>query len=153
MNLLHIAAAKNAAPAIMKMLIEAGIQVDSQDGWGRTPLQVAAVYSFTCTVCLLLHYSADPNFQNTNQFSKEYTALFYTAKKPRCSQKDNKAIIHTLVMQGAEVDFTNKVQETPLLYAVSQGATKQAQALLENCASITTRDAEGKNVLHLAALL
>lgn len=151
MNLLHIAAAKNAAPAIMKMLIEAGIQVDSQDGWGRTPLQVAAAYSSTRAVRLLLHYGADPNFQNTNQFSKGYTALFYSAKEPRRFRKDNKAIIRTLVMQGAEVDFTNKVQETPLLYAVSQGATKQAQALLENGASITTRDAEGKTVLHLAA--
>ena len=51
MNLLHIAAAKNAAPAIMKMLIEAGIQVDSQDGWGRTPLTTSSSCLFIHTCC------------------------------------------------------------------------------------------------------
>ncbi|THC88226.1 hypothetical protein EYZ11_012330 [Aspergillus tanneri] len=149
-TLLHVAATKNASPTIMKMLIDSGIQVDSQDSWGRTPLQVAAYYSCARAVRLLLHYGADPNFKNTRYSGKGRTALFYAAEKPRNSRKDNKAIIRTLVMQGAQVDAIDDRQETPLLYAVSQGAIKQAQALVENGSSIMARDAGGETVLHLA---
>jgi ankyrin repeat protein len=150
MNLLHVAAKKNAASAIIKMLIDAGISVDSQDGWGRTPLQVAVDHACTRAVCLLLRYGANANFKNTNQYWKGWTPLFYAAKHKN-SRNDKKVIIRALVNNGAQVDATNDVGETPLLYAVSRGAIKQAQVLLENGANIMARDSNGKTVLHLAA--
>ncbi|KAJ9484323.1 hypothetical protein VN97_g9055 [Penicillium thymicola] len=152
MNLLHIAASKNASPGIMRMLIDNGIQIDTQDSQGRTPLQVAVAYSSTRAVSLLLHLGADPNFKNENQYWKGWTALFYAATKSSNSWSDNKTIIRTLFKHGAELDFKNHAQETPLLQAVSRGAIKQAQALLDCGASIMARDANGETVLHLAIL-
>lgn len=38
MNLLHIAASKNATSAVVKALLDSGINMDSQDHTGRTPL-------------------------------------------------------------------------------------------------------------------
>ncbi|THC91832.1 hypothetical protein EYZ11_008702 [Aspergillus tanneri] len=66
-------------------------------------------------------------------------APIQTSKTPAYMGKDR-----------AQVDATDSVQETPLPYAVSQGAIKQAQALLENGSSIMARDAEGRAVLYLA---
>ncbi|KAJ5346977.1 uncharacterized protein N7506_000230 [Penicillium brevicompactum] len=151
MNLLHIAASKNASLGIMKMLIDNGIPMDSQDRQGRTPLQVAVTYSSTRAVSLLLRLGANPNFKNEIQFWNGWTALFYAATKSSNSRSDNKTIIRTLVKHGAELDSKNYSEETPLLQAISRGAIKQAQVLLDCGASITPRDANGETVLHLAA--
>ncbi|KAJ5642284.1 hypothetical protein N7490_006284 [Penicillium lividum] len=149
MNLLHVAAGKNATPAILKMLIGTGIPVDSQDGWGRTPLQVAAYHSCIRAVRVLLQHGANPNLKSTDQYSVERTALFY-AVSSKSRRHENKTIIRTLVMHGAEVDSKNHIQQTPLLYAVSRGAIKQAQALLESGANIMARDSNDETVVHLA---
>ncbi|CEJ62905.1 hypothetical protein PMG11_11390 [Penicillium brasilianum] len=130
MSPLHIAAARNAKPAIIKVLVDAGIYVDAPDGRGRTPLQVAAMHSSTRAVRWLLDCGATANFENTSPDSQGWTALFY-AVKSKNSRIDNKTIIKTLLLHGAKIDTTNFAKETPLLHAVSQGATKQAQILLE----------------------
>ncbi|KGO51226.1 hypothetical protein PEX2_032600 [Penicillium expansum] len=148
MNLLHIAASKNVSPGIMKMLMDTSIQTETQDNQGRTPLQVAADCSCTRAVRLLLHLGANPNFKNMSQ---GWSALFYAAERSRSRRNDNKTIIRTLVMHGAEIDSTDHDQKTPLLHAVAQGAIRQAQALLDCGASIMATDAYGETVLHLAA--
>ncbi|KAJ5766674.1 uncharacterized protein N7511_004290 [Penicillium nucicola] len=148
MNLLHIAAWKNATPGIMKRLIDTGIQVESQDYRGRTPLQVAAEHSCTRAVRVLLHLGANPNFTDMRE---GWTAIFYAATRPSNPRNDNKTIIQTLVMHGSELEFRNPDQATPLLHAISQGAFKQAQALIECGASIMARNAHDETVLHLAA--
>lgn len=82
-TLLHVAAAKNAAPAILGMLIDSGVPVDSPNGMGLTPLQVAAAYSCIYIVPLLLHYGADPNFRVIICYAQRLTALFFTMTNPR----------------------------------------------------------------------
>jgi ankyrin repeat protein len=80
-----------------------------------------------------------------------WIAIFYAATRPSNPRNDNKTIIRTLVMHGSELEFRNPAQATPLLHAISQGAFKQAQALIECGASIIARNAYGETVLHLAA--
>ncbi|KAJ5640353.1 uncharacterized protein N7484_008215 [Penicillium longicatenatum] len=152
MNLLHVASAKNAVPAILKMLIGVGIAVDSHDGFGRTPLQVAADHSCVRAVRVLLQHGANPNYKNINRHSEGRTALFY-AVSGKSARHENKTIIRMLVMHGAEVNSKNCVQQTPLLYAVSRGAIKQAQALLENGADIMAKNSNNETVVHLAISL
>lgn len=149
MSPLHVAAARNAKPAIIKVLVDAGIHVDAPDGRGRTPLQVAAMHSSTRAVRWLLDCGATANFENASPDSKGWTALFY-AVKSKNARVDNKTIIKTLLLHGAKIDTTNFAKETPLLHAVSQGATKQAQILLEYGASITAKNASQETILHLA---
>jgi ankyrin repeat protein len=131
MNLVHIAASKNATSGIINILIDSGIQMESQDDMGRTPLQVAAENSCTRAVHLLLHLGANPNFKNMNRYWEGWSALFYAAKNPKSPGNGNKSIIRALVIYGAELDTKSHAHKTPLLYAISQGATKQAQALFE----------------------
>ncbi|CAG8275949.1 unnamed protein product [Penicillium olsonii] len=151
MTLVHIAASKNATPEIIKILIASGIQMESQDNMGRTPLQIAAGHSCTRAVRLLLHLGANPNFKNMHQYWKGWSALFYVATNLSIPGNGRKSIIRALVVHGAELDTRNHAQKTPLLHAVSQSAIKQSQALVECGASIMARDAHGETALHLAA--
>ncbi|KAJ6105160.1 hypothetical protein N7523_010234 [Penicillium sp. IBT 18751x] len=150
MNILHVAASKNASTAMVKMILKCGILIDSQDQRGRTPLQIAAENSCTRAVQVLLQYGANPNFQNLHPFSQGWTALFY-AICPKSSRNDNKTIIRTLVMNGGELEARSSVQETPLLHAISKGAIKQAKTLLEAGSNIMARNSDGETALHLAA--
>ncbi|KAI2671481.1 hypothetical protein DTO013E5_10051 [Penicillium roqueforti] len=153
MNLVYIAASKNATSGIINILIDSGIQIESQDDMGRTPLQVAAENSCTRAVRLLLHLGANPNFKNMNQYREGLSALFYAATNPNSPGNGNKSIIRALFIHGAEIDTENHAYKTPLLYAISQSAIKQAQALVECGANIMARDSNGETVLHLAASL
>lgn len=114
--------------------------VDSQDGLGRTPLQVAAGNSCLRAVKELLNCGADPNFKNMNERTKGWTALFY-ASGAKYTKKPLKAIVGTLLRYGADIDARNDVGQTPLLHAISQGAITQARELLDQGASIVARDA------------
>ncbi|CAG7947443.1 unnamed protein product, partial [Penicillium salamii] len=110
-----------------------------------------ADHSCTRAVRLLLNLGANPNFKNNNQYWKGWSALFYAATNPSIPRNGRKSIIRTLFLHGAEIEARNHSQKTPLLYAISQGAIKQAQALVECGASIMARDANGETALHLAA--
>lgn len=118
---------------------------------GRTPLQVAADHSCTRAVRLLLNLGANPNFKNNNQYWEGWSALFYAATNPSIPGNGRKSIIRTLFLHGAEIEARNQAQKTPLLHAISQGAIKQAQALVECGTSIMARDSNGETALHLAA--
>jgi ankyrin repeat protein len=54
MNLLHVAVSKNATSAIIKALLNSGINVDCQDSIGRTLIQVVAEHSCLRAVQALL---------------------------------------------------------------------------------------------------
>ncbi|OGE46567.1 hypothetical protein PENARI_c187G02191 [Penicillium arizonense] len=151
MTLVHIAASKNATPGIINILLSSGVQLESQDNMGRTPLQVAADHSCTRAVRLLLNLGANPNFKNNNQYWKGWSALFYAATNPSIPGNGRKSIIRALFLHGAELDGRNHAQKTPLHHAISKGAIKQAQALVECGASIMATDANGDTVLHIAA--
>ena len=151
MSLVHLAASKNATPGIINILIGSGVQLESQDNMGRTPLQVAVDHSCTRAVRLLLNLGANPNFKNNNQYWKGWSALFYAARNPSIPGNGRKSIIRALFLHGAELDARNHAQKTPLLHAISKSAIKQAQALVECGASIMATDANGETVLHVAA--
>jgi ankyrin repeat protein len=151
MTLVHIAASKNATLGIINILIGSGVQLESQDNMGRTPLQVAADHSCTRAVRLLLSLGANPNFKNNNQYWKGWSALFYAATNPSIPGNGRKSIIRTLFLHEAKLDAKNHAQKTPLLHAISQSAIQQAQALVKCGSSIIATDANGETVLHLAA--
>ena len=147
MNLLHIAAAENATSGIIDMLLGAEIPIDSQDGLGRTPLQVAAVHSSLRSVKALLKRRAKANFKNLNERSQGWTALFY-ASGVRNPKKPLQSIIKALIENGADVDVTDNVGRTPLINAISQAAITQALELLNQGASLQARTIHGETVLH-----
>lgn len=149
-SLLHVAAESNATPAIFHKLLRAGLEIDSQDDLGRTPLQVAAEHSCLRAVKELLSCEANPNFKNMNERTKGWTALFY-ASGATYYNKPVKAIVNALLGYGAHIDARNHLEQTPLLHAISRGAITQARELRAHGASISARDSNNDTVLHLAA--
>lgn len=146
-NLLHVAAVKNASPTLLGVLIKSGISVESRDFHGRTPLQAAVEHSCTRAVRVLLQHGADPNAKN----ERNGRSALFCAACPKNSRSDNKTIIRTLVTYGAKVDARGPGNQTALLYAISKGAKKQAQELIEVGASIHARNLDAESILHLAA--
>ncbi|CAG7932406.1 unnamed protein product [Penicillium olsonii] len=178
MNLVHIAASKNATSGIINILIDSGIQIESQDDMGRTPLQVAAENSCTRAVRLLLHLGANPNFKNMNQYREGWSALFYAATNPNSPGNGNKSIIRALfqgpflhlaasssscspslmdwlVENGANANWAGgQRNETPIFYAIRNFYIRQGveciQALLSLGADVQFRNIDGLTPLSLA---
>ncbi|KAJ5117540.1 hypothetical protein N7448_011172 [Penicillium atrosanguineum] len=149
--ILHFAAARNATPGILKMLINTGIDIDSQDGRGRTPLQIAAAHSRTRAVRRLLDYGATVNFKCMYGNEKGWTALFYAAA-PKNPSLNTTTIIRTLLVHGADIDCRSEELQTPLHLAISRRANSQARELVLSGASIGARNSEGETLLHVATL-
>ena len=77
---------------IVKLLLDAGVDIDVRDGWGDTPLTKACEKGYTDAVKLLIEYGADVNYAD----KKGKKPLYYAIN----SSKKNE-IIKLLVDEGA----------------------------------------------------
>ena len=77
---------------IVKLLLDAGVDIDVRDGWGHTPLTIACEKGYTEAVKLLIEYGADVNYAD----KKGKKPLYYAIN----SSKKNE-IIKLLVDEGA----------------------------------------------------
>ena len=77
---------------IVKLLLDAGVDIDVRDGWGDTPLTKACKEGYTDAVKLLIEYGADVNYAD----KKGKKPLYYAIN----SSKKNE-IIKLLVDEGA----------------------------------------------------
>lgn len=77
---------------IVKLLLDAGVDIDVRDGWGHTPLTIACEKGYTDAVKLLIEYGADVNYAD----KKGKKPLYYAIN----SSKKNE-IIKLLVDEGA----------------------------------------------------
>lgn len=77
---------------IVKLLLDAGVDIDVRDGWGDTPLTKACKEGYTDAVKLLIEYGADVNYTD----KKGKKPLYYAIN----SSKKNE-IIKLLVDEGA----------------------------------------------------
>ena len=80
------------------------------------------------------------------QGSKEFRKrLLHTATRMKCSQ-----VVDVLLIAGAEVEASLD-GKTPLMVSAEIGDWETAGVLLDQGASMTTKDSEGQIALHLAA--
>ena len=56
-----------------------------------------------------------------------------------------------LFFSGADIDALTQSQETPLMYAVEEGAIEAARCLLGKNANMNLSNADGQSILHIAA--
>ena len=56
-----------------------------------------------------------------------------------------------LFFSGADIDALTQSQETPLMYAVEEGAIEAARCLLGKNANMHLSNADGQSILHVAA--
>lgn len=116
-------------PAIVKLLITHGAELEEKDAQGNTPLHIADEHK---TEILL------KNGANSKSIgSQGNTPLHYAGS---CKE------IKLLISYGADVNARNSFGDTPLH---STGDAARAQLLITNGANVNSRNLNGETPLHL----
>ena len=133
------------APTSISFLLKEGVDVNSKDTFGSTPL-MRIVADKECvyqaeTVHLLLKWGADPNARNL----QGQTALHLIETKKR---NLSGILAQSLIKAGAFIDPLDRRGRTPMHYAQHQ---ELMQVLVNAGSNINAQDNEGRTPLHLAA--
>jgi ankyrin repeat protein len=110
-----------------------GVDVNSKDHNGRTPLFHAADYRQYRISRYLLKKGADADVRDL----AERTPLSFAA------QSDCEYIVQLLLDTGTDINSTYNDGRTPLSYAAEAGNPKMIEVLFKNEADRTIRDCEG----------
>ncbi len=144
-TILHLATSHNHAdnrPRLIKVLLDAGMPVDSRDKTGLTPLHWAAGYGCIDCVVVLLAAGADPQARRNDGATALHRAAQETAPlllkagaDPTARDKYDRVPLHTtynaikeLLVVG--VDVRDRHGMTPLHYAALNGNLDQVNWLL-----------------------
>ena len=139
---LHYAAFYTDDPAILRVLLDAGADVNPQGNAG-TPLHAAVAYNTNLAIVpaitrVLLDAGADVNAQDLLGFTPLHLATFRTRPDP--------TVVEALLDAGADVNAQEDLYSwTPLHYAARFSRNPAVlEALLEAGADASARDSEGK---------
>ena len=127
---------------LVRLLLQAGAEANTQDKDGMTALHLAADEGYTSIVALLLEKGVEVN----TQAKDGRTALHLAAQKGRAS------IVALLLEKGVEVNTQAKDGATALHLAAQKGRASIVALLLEKGAAIDARNQDGLTALHKAAL-
>jgi ankyrin repeat protein len=114
-------------------LVSSGIDPDSPDRYGRTPLDYAASFNPTRIVALLLAYHADPNRRSI--------------PLQAAAELGNLRIVEMLIAAGAHINTKAATGRTALHVAVVGGRLGMIRFLIEKGAEVNARDVEGASPL------
>ncbi|RHZ58705.1 hypothetical protein CDV55_106519 [Aspergillus turcosus] len=155
---------------IVKMLLEAGADLEAKNVWEQTPLTRAAIYGSTSAVRLLLEKGANVETRDKSGFVplllaawEGHTAvvcllLEHGARIDSASADGDTALIlaadnghHetilSLVARSVEINRVNHAHETALSCAAAKGQDKVVEILLQNGAEVDVSDDIGRTPL------
>ncbi len=131
-------AALRGEQTAMKLLINAGADVNTEDDEGITVLMWAILsYVEIEYIEMLIQKGADVNAKD----GKGETALM------RAAIQDGSVILETLIKNGAEVNEADTQGWTALIYAINAYAAVNIQVLIENNSKINLPDNFGRTPL------
>ncbi|KAM7184184.1 hypothetical protein V8F20_012322 [Naviculisporaceae sp. PSN 640] len=122
------------------LLTTEGLNIDSKDAFGRTPLSWAVIGGHDIVVQLLLDNGAKTNA--ADEF--RWTPLLWAV------QNGHETIIQMLLNAGADIESKLVTGETPLCLAVKTGRRDVVKLLLDNGADIESRDSDSRTPLMWA---
>lgn len=134
-------AASDGNVTAVQNLLNAGIDVNTREHEGETPLMYAAVAGKTEVLKLLLDRGADINAVSSNN----ETAL---ARAVGVNQYD---AVKLLLDRGADIEKSTDGKGPPLIYAAGGGDLKMVKLLLERGANVNSSDPDGHSALTAAA--
>lgn len=123
-------------PQMVKLLIDAGADVDAVDAVGTTPLSHAAALGNRESVRLLLQAGADPTPA--------------APATPPLVDVNNVGMAGMLIQAGASVNQASGTGTTPLMRAAARGNVPLAELYLGAGADVNAADAAGNTALHVA---
>jgi ankyrin repeat protein len=156
----------------VKVLLEAGADINQRTGYGWSPLLVATQNRYYALAAYLLDHGADPNLPNKGGWTPLYLATDnrniengdYPVRK---ADMDHLAFIRLLLEKGADVNarvkdstetrtvFTNQWLDengaTPFLRASQSGDLELMKLLLSKGADAKITTVLGVTALHVAA--
>ena len=118
----------------VRTLLEAGVDVDSRDATGRTPLMAAAKHRRTEVAEALLDHGADPGLVD----SRGWTALTVAS-----TQRSGSDMVRTLLARGAFIDHRDADSLTPMMRAAGMANWEVIATLTAARARLDLRDDTG----------
>lgn len=138
---LHVAAMHGSHDIARLLLEREGVEMDSKDRDGRTPLSWAVEEGYVEVVQMLLEKGAEVDSKD----SKGRTSLSWAAAYGRGE------VMQLLFEKGAEVDSKDSEGRTSLSWAAECGYERVVQMLLEKGAEVDSKDRKGRTPLSWAA--
>ena len=124
----------------MSLLLENGMEADSKDYYGRSPLSWASQLGYDAIVELLLSRGAEVD----SKHNKGRTPLSYAA------QEGHKAVVALMLAQGAAIDSKDGNDQTPLSVAAQRGQEAVVEFLMARGASVDSKNNIGRTPVSYA---
>ena len=134
-------AAKDGDAELVKLLIDAGADVNKANEKGETPLYWAAANGRTECVKLLIDAGADVNKADKDGRTPLILAAYY----------GHAECVKLLINAGADVNMANEDGLTPLYPAAWNGHTECVKLLIAAGADVNKADEKGETPLYFAA--
>ncbi|GFF70323.1 ankyrin-1 [Aspergillus lentulus] len=134
-------AAENGSEAVVKLLLEAGANMESEDNYNQTPLYLAALHGREAVVKLLLEAGANMESKNTYDRTPLYQAAL----------NGHEAVVKLLLEAGASLESKDINQHTPLILAAKRGREAAVKLLLQAGTNLEAKDTLGRTPLSYAA--
>jgi len=136
----YAAACPENDPAIVRLLIRFGADVNSRDEGGRTPLIWAAEYSNIKAVKQLLDHGAEIDAQENDGTTALLTA----------TNGNDVKLATVLLDRGANIELHDAEEWTPLLRAISVKSLPMVELLVSRGANVKARTSIDWSPLQLA---
>jgi hypothetical protein len=177
---LHVVVEWDISTNLVRRMVQAGISLHSTDGLGNTPLHSATKMGRASSVSVLCSLGANVNARNNDGTSPLMiaamrgdseplsflldsgadvmmrdetgrTALHYWGGRSDFCSDSPARIAELLINNGADIDATNNLGQTPLIQACEAGRVKQATEILSLGADARRMDLLGNTAATFAA--
>lgn len=136
-------AAQFGDSAVIQIQISAGVNVNSVDKLGWTPLMHAACFGQDAAISVLIAPAAASIEATENEDNR--TALYLACSFGHLS------VTRALIKAGANTNAKDKSERTPMIVAASRGYNEVVDLLIEGGASVDAIDANGWTALAWAS--
>ncbi|KAH0786072.1 AChain A [Histomonas meleagridis] len=133
-------AAKNGHTKCVKVLLDAGVNVNQQDGTGRSALHLACWFGHIQLIPILLEHKATVALPDNEGHTPLHLACWFGYYQ----------ICELLIKSNAPLDIHDHVGRTPLHFAVQHNRSNVVELLLKSGANTKLKDCNGKTPEALA---